>query len=191
MKKICLFFGLWYTSFIMRPRLSQVQVQRQILAPLMQQSISILLLPFFAYLLREHLKPNAPSVAASAPPKQTFSTRSVPPTLRFSAVGTIHEPKKSAESGLSLLPPTLRLLGVSSPLDLVPTQPFVRWEKTEAPVLQVLQQAVQSHPPIVAAIANATQFAAVSSTLRALKLMDTAVANAKRVAASENKKPGD
>src|SRR3989338_8341097 len=45
MKKICLFFGLWYASCIMRPRLSQVQVQRQVLAPLMQQSISILLLP--------------------------------------------------------------------------------------------------------------------------------------------------
>ena len=132
----------------------------------------------------------APSVAASAFAKQTLSTRSVPPTLRFSAVGAIHEPK-TAESGLSLLPPTLRLLGVSSPLDLVPTQPFMRWEKTAVPVLQVPQQAAGPHPSIAAAIADPSQLAAVGSTLRALQLMDTAIANAKHVAASENKKPGD
>ncbi len=174
--------------------------------------ITILLLPFFNYLLRGQVKPNAvigpgpsldsaqekpavelpaPPVAAAAPLKQMFSTRSVPPTLRFSAVGAIHEPKKAAESGRLLLPPTLRLLGVSSPLDLVSTQPFVLWEKPAAPVLPLPQQAVQSHPLIVAAISDSSQLAAVSSTLRALKLMDTAIASAKRVAASENKKPGD
>lgn len=174
--------------------------------------ITILFLPFFAYLLREPLNLNpviglwrrslspvrerpaavpSPPGAASAPHKQTLSTRAVPPTLRFSAVGAIHEPKKTAESGLSLLPPTLRLLGVSSPLDLVSTQPFMRWEKTETPVLQPPKQAAQAHSPVASAITDPSQLAAVSSTLRALKLMDTAVANAKRAAASENKKPGD
>ena len=174
--------------------------------------ITLMLLPFLFYLLQPMLQkfipqgqinprpvigpqPSAaelhiPPVAAPTPAKQMLSTRSVPPTLRFSAVSAIHEPQKAVESGL-LLPPTLRLLNVSSPLDLVPTQPFVRWEKTEAQVLQAPKQAVQSHSSLATAITDSSQLAAVSSTLRALKLMDTAIDNAKRVAALENKKPGD
>lgn len=142
-----------------------------------------------------------------APPKQTRSARLLPPTLRFAAVGAIHEPKNAEEIPPYTLPSSLWPMSVSSPMNLVPNQPFVRWENTLA-----AQPPVQSHPqeqPLSqpaaenttaqprpddgasAAVTPSSPVTPVNSTLRTLKLMDAAIANAERASEPETKKPGD